>query len=61
MQPKVRKALYRATPTATRGLRLYGLIRTHVPQWDLNPRRKDHQIFEPDALTTAPRGRLYNQ
>ena len=28
---------------------------THVPHWDLNPRRKDHQIFAPDALTTAPR------
>jgi hypothetical protein len=24
----------------------------------LNPRRKDHQIFAPDALTTAPRGQL---
>jgi hypothetical protein len=49
--------LYRTTPTATRDLGLYGLIRktgTHVPQWDLNPRLKDHQIFEPDALTTAP-------
>jgi hypothetical protein len=53
--------LYRATPTATRDLGFYGLIRktgTHVPQWDSNPRLKDHQIFEPDALTTAPRGRL---
>ena len=51
--------LYRATPTATRDLSLYGPIRktgTHVPQWDSNPRLKDHQIFEPDALTTAPRG-----
>jgi hypothetical protein len=50
--------LYRATPTATRDLGLYGLIwktGTHVPQWDSNPRRKDHQIFAPDALTTAPR------
>jgi hypothetical protein len=53
--------LYRATPTATRGLGLYGLIRktgTHVPQWGSNPLLKDHQIFEPDVLTTAPRGRL---
>jgi hypothetical protein len=42
--------LYRATPTATRNLGLYGLIRktgTHVPQWGSNPRLKDHQIFEP--------------
>jgi hypothetical protein len=49
--------LYRATPTATRDLGLYGLIQktgTHVPQWDSDPRRKDHQIFAPDALTTAP-------
>jgi hypothetical protein len=41
-------------PTATRGFGLYGLIRktgTHVSQWDSNPRRKDHQIFAPDALT----------
>jgi hypothetical protein len=46
--------LYRATPTATRDLGLYGLIRktgTHVPQWGSNPGRKDHQIFAPDALT----------
>jgi hypothetical protein len=31
------RVLYRAAPTATRGLGLYGLIRktgTHVPQWD---------------------------
>jgi hypothetical protein len=52
--------LYRATPTATRDLGLYGLIRktgTHVPQWGSNPQLKDHQIFEVDALTTAPRGR----
>jgi hypothetical protein len=50
--------LLRATPTATRDLGLYGLIRktgTYVPQWDLNPGRKDHQIIAPDALTTAPR------
>ena len=49
------------TPTATRDLSLYGLIRktgTHVLQWGSNPDLKDHQIFEPDALTTAPRGRL---
>jgi hypothetical protein len=48
--------LYRATPTATRDLGLYGLIRktgTYVPQWDSNPRRKDHQIIAPDALTTV--------
>jgi hypothetical protein len=32
---------------------------THVPQWDSIPRLKDHQIFETDALTTAPRGRLH--
>jgi hypothetical protein len=53
--------LYRTTPTAIRGLGLYGLIRktgTHVPQWDSNPRSKDHQIYAPDALTTAPRGWL---
>jgi hypothetical protein len=53
---------YRATPTATRDLCLYSLIRktgTHVPQWDSNPRRKDHPIFAPDALTTAPRKRLW--
>ena len=52
--------LYRATPTATRDLGLYDLIwktGTHVPQWDSNPRHKDDQIFVPDALTTAPRGR----
>jgi hypothetical protein len=45
--------LYRATPTATQDLGLYGLIRkigTHVPQWGSNPQLKDHQIFEPDAL-----------
>jgi hypothetical protein len=38
--------LYRATPTATRDLGLYGLIRktgTYIPQWDSNPQRKDHQ------------------
>jgi hypothetical protein len=49
--------LFRATPTATRDLGFYGLIRksgTHIPQWDSNPRRKDHQIIAPDALTTAP-------
>ena len=49
------------TPTATRDLSLYGLIRktgTHVPQWGSNPQLKDHQIFEPDALSTAPHGRL---
>jgi hypothetical protein len=48
--------LYRATPTATRDLGLYGLIwktGTYVPQWDSNPRRKDHQIIAPDALTTS--------
>jgi hypothetical protein len=36
---------------------IVGLIRktgTHVPQWDSNPRRKDHQIIAPDTLTTAP-------
>jgi hypothetical protein len=27
-----------------------------VPQWDSNHRRKDHEIFAPDALTTALRG-----
>jgi hypothetical protein len=39
--------LNRATPTTTRDLGLYGLIRktgTHVPQWDSNPRRKDQSI-----------------
>jgi hypothetical protein len=39
-----------STPTATRDLGLYGLIEktdTHVPLWDLNPRRKDQQIFTP--------------
>jgi hypothetical protein len=38
------KDLYRATPTATRDLGLYSLIRktgTYVPQWDSNPRRKE--------------------
>ena len=53
--------LYRATPTATQNLGLYSLIRktgTHVPQWGSNPQLKDHQIFEPDALSTAPHGRL---
>ena len=38
-----------------------GLLRktgTHVPQWDSNSRLEDHQILEPDALTTAPRRRL---
>jgi hypothetical protein len=54
------KELYRATPTVTRdlGLYKYGLIRktsTYLPQWDSNPRLKDHQIIAPDALTTAPR------
>jgi hypothetical protein len=46
--------LYRATRTTPRNLGLYGLIRktgTYVPQWDSNPRRKDHQIIAPDALT----------
>ena len=50
--------LYRATPTVTWDLGLYGLIRktgTQVPQWGLNPQVKDHQILEPDALTTEPR------
>jgi hypothetical protein len=40
--------LYRATPTATLDCGFYGLIRktgTHVPQWDSNPRRKDHQML----------------
>jgi hypothetical protein len=40
--------LFRATPTATQDLGLYGLIRwtdTHVPQWDSNQGHKDHQIF----------------
>jgi hypothetical protein len=49
--------LYRATFTVTRGLSLYGLIRktvTYVPQLDLNPRCKDHQIIAPNALTAAP-------
>jgi hypothetical protein len=49
--------LYRATPTVTRDLGLNGLIQktsTHVPQWDSNLRRKGHQIFAPDALTTVP-------
>jgi hypothetical protein len=44
------RVLLRATPAATRDLGLYGLIRmtgTHVPQWDSNPQRKDHQIFTP--------------
>jgi hypothetical protein len=53
--------LYSATPTATRGLGLHGLIWTtvtHVPQWGSKPRRKDLQIFAPDALPTAPRRRL---
>jgi hypothetical protein len=38
------------TPTATQDLGLYGLIRmpcTHVPLWDSNRGRKDHQIFVP--------------
>jgi hypothetical protein len=55
--------LYRATPTATRDLSLYGLIQktgTYVPQWDSIPRHKDHQIIAPDALTTAPRRWLYS-
>jgi hypothetical protein len=50
--------LYRATPTAIRDFGLYGLIGktdTHVPQWGSNPQLKGHQIFEPDALSTAPR------
>jgi hypothetical protein len=50
------------------------LLRHGVPKWPLslnsmhhsqnqcvkgsNSQLKDHQIFEPDALTTAPRGRL---
>jgi hypothetical protein len=53
--------LYRATPTTTRDLGLYGLIRktgTYVPQWNSNPWRKDHQIIAPHALTTAPRRRV---
>jgi hypothetical protein len=53
--------LYGATPTAIRGIGLYDLIgktNTHVPQWHSNPRRKDHHIFAPDSLTTAPRGWL---
>jgi hypothetical protein len=29
-----------------------------MPQWDSNPRRKDHQNIAPDGLTTAPRRRL---
>jgi hypothetical protein len=61
------RGLYRATPTVTRDLGLYGLIRktgtlirktgTLVPQWDSNPRRKDYQIIAPDALNTAPHRR----
>jgi hypothetical protein len=42
------RVLYRATPTATRDLGLFGLIRktgTYVPQWDSNPQHKDHQIL----------------
>ena len=41
--------LYRATPTATRDLGLYGLIRktgTHVPQWDSKP----PMTIAPDSL-----------
>jgi hypothetical protein len=34
---------------------------TYVPQWDSNPRRKDHQIITPDALTTVPRRRLLSK
>jgi hypothetical protein len=47
--------LYGATPTATRDLGLYSLIRktgTHVPQWDSNPRCKDHQIIAPKHCAT---------
>ena len=54
-------SLWRAIPTATRDLGLYGLIwktGTYVPQWDSNPRRKDDKIIAPDALTTAPHRRL---
>jgi hypothetical protein len=44
------KVLFRATPTATRDLGLYCVIRrTGIPvrQWDSNRGRKDQQIFEP--------------
>jgi hypothetical protein len=55
------RGLYLATPTATRDLGLYSLIRktgTSIPQWESNPRCKDHQIFVPDAVTTVPHGLL---
>jgi hypothetical protein len=55
--PLSRGDLYRATPTATWDIGLYGLIRktgTLVPRWDSNPRRKDQQIIALDTLTTAP-------
>jgi hypothetical protein len=48
-----------ATPNATRARSLYGLIRktcTHVPLWDSNPQRKDHQVFASKVLNTTPRG-----
>jgi hypothetical protein len=43
---------------ATMGEKLLYNTGTNVPQWDLKPRRKDHQIIAPDVLTTAPRRRL---
>jgi hypothetical protein len=55
------RGLYRATPAVTQDLGLYDLIwkiGTHFPLWDSKPQLKDHQILEPDALTTAPCGRL---
>jgi hypothetical protein len=46
----------RATPTATRDLGLYGLMRktdTHVAQWDSNPRCKDYLIYKVWKVVSA--------
>jgi hypothetical protein len=54
------KANPRSEPGVRSGFaRVLGCVRSllYVPQWNSNPRRKDHQIIAPDALTTAPRRR----
>ena len=57
--------LYRATPILRHGTSVYTVSSERPAPTShsgvLTPQLKDHQIFEPDALTTAPRGRLTNK
>jgi hypothetical protein len=54
--------LYRATPTATRDLGLYGLIRktdTQVPQWDWNPNARIIRSLRPTLYTNHCATRVF--